>query len=229
MYGNGRRFHDPFPFMRRHRRTTRKSRYVPRRSYRQKALPMELKFFDLDIDNAGVPTAGTTLNSVNLVVQGIGENQRIGRKITIRSINWRFSISKAEGDGVADPTNPDVVRLIVYLDKQANGATAAPTDILETANYQSFNNLANKGRFRTLMDRKYDMNSPSGAGDGVASDWAGVVVSDDWFKKVNIPIEFDAAAGAIGSVKSNNIGVLLISLSNQSTFDSKMRIRFSDA
>ena len=50
------------------------------------------------------------------------------------------------------------MRVMLYHDKQANGATAAVLDILESADYQSFNNLVNSGRFRILMDRTYAMN-----------------------------------------------------------------------
>ena len=48
------------------------------------------------------------------------------------------------------------------------------TDILESDDYQSFNNLANKGRFVTLMDRTYELNSNGAAGDGTSNDTLGM-------------------------------------------------------
>ncbi len=189
----------------------------------------ELKFHDIDIDDATIATGGTiALDSCNKIAQGVTEVTRVGRKCTIRSINWRFNIALVEQDGVADPLNADTVRVILYLDKQANGAAATVTAILEADDYQSFNNLANKGRFRTLMDRTYTMNSQAGGGNGTASDWAGVRQDDTFFKKVNIPIEFDSTTGAITEIRSNNIGVLLVGVAQTTSFDSKMRIRFSD-
>lgn len=190
----------------------------------------ELKFHDLDITDATVAAGGTIgIDSINKIPQGVTEVQRIGRKCTIRSINWRFRMTLPELDAVADPAAPDVIRVILYLDKQANGATAAVTDILESDDYQSFNNLANKSRFRTLMDREYDLNYSN-----LASDGAGVVsasattISDTLFKKCNIPIEFDSTTGAITEIRSNNIGVLLLGRAGIAGFDSKMRVRFSD-
>ncbi len=190
----------------------------------------ELKFHDLDIDDA-VIAAGVTVaaNSCNLIAQGTTESQRVGRKCVIRSINWRLTLTKAEGDGVTDPPNADTVRILLYLDKQCNGAAATATDILESANYQSFNNLANKSRFRTLMDRTYDLNHQAGGGNGTNSDWAQVQISDTFFKRVNIPIEFDGVNGTLTEIRSNNIGCLTMSGSGVTLLDSKMRLRFSDA
>ncbi len=188
---------------------------------------LELKFFDLDIDDTAIANTGTIVaDSVNEIVQGTGETERIGRKCTIRSINWRFEVRLPAQTTSA--TASDVARIILYQDKQANGATAAVLDILETANYQSFNNLANKGRFRTLMDRTYDLTAQAGGGDGTTEDYGQIIISDTLFKKVNIPIEFSGTDGAIDKIKSNNIGFLTISRSGVAAFASKMRIRFSD-
>ncbi len=186
----------------------------------------ELKFHDIDLDDAAIAAGANVTNSVNLIAQGTTESTRIGRKCTIRSINWRFQISKAISTGGSSAA--DAVRVIMYLDKQANGATAVNTDILESADFQSFNNLANKSRFRTLMDRTYDMNSMAGGGNGTAEDYAEIRVNDTFFKKCNIPIEYDSTAGAITEIRSNNIGVILMSQSGTSGFSSKIRLRFSD-
>ncbi len=102
---------------------------------------------------------------------------------------------------------------------------------IQTADFQSFNNLANKGRFRVLMDRTYSLNYTSMASDGAAVvSQAATTMHDSFFKKCNIPIEFDSTAGAITEIKSNNIGVLMIGQDSgdASTFFSKMRLRFVD-
>ncbi len=189
----------------------------------------ELKFHDLDIDDAAIAVGGTiSQDSINLIAQGVTESTRIGRKCNIRNIGWKFELQLAEVDGGANPLDPDTVRVILYLDKQANGATAAVTDILESNDYQSFNNLANKSRFRTLMDRTYELNTPAGGGNGTTSDWASSLITDSFYKKCSIPIEYDATTGAITEIRSNNIGVLLLSRNGLVAFRSKMRVRFSD-
>ncbi len=187
---------------------------------------LELKFHDVDLNDTVVATGGTITDSINKIGQGTTEVQRIGRKCTIRSINWRFVVTMPATTSAGGSL--DSIRVIMYLDKQCNGATAAVTDILESANFQSFNNLANKSRFRTLMDRQYDLLPAAGGGDGTTEDYPGTVVNDTLFKRVNIPIEFDSTAGAITEIRSNNIGVLLISRGAVGGFTSKIRLRFSD-
>ncbi len=189
----------------------------------------ELKFHDVDFDDAVVSSSGTVTASINLIAQGTTESTRIGRKCTLRSIGWHYTTSLPEGDADATPLPSDVLRVILFQDKQTNGATAAVLDLLETADYQSFNNLANSGRFRVLMDKKISLNYAS-----LASDGAGVVSSHQvlreaqFYKKCNLPLEFGGITGAITEIRSNNVGILLISKNNVAGFASKFRLRFSD-
>ncbi len=187
---------------------------------------IELKFFDVDLDDATIATGTTVTDSINKIAQGVTEITRVGRKCTIRQINWRFNILLPTQTGASSTT--DTVRVMMYIDKQANGAAASGTDILESADYQSFNNLSNKNRFRTLMDRTFTLKTSGFAGDGTANDSSEDSIDDTFFKKVNIPIEFNAAAGAITEITSNNIGVLIASKDGLCTFESKIRLRFSD-
>ncbi len=187
----------------------------------------ELKFHDLDIDDAVVAAGGTIAQaSCNLIAQGVTESQRVGRKCNIQNIGWRFQVTFPSTS--TPGSTADTVRVILYLDKQCNGAAATALGILETVDYQSFNNLANKSRFRTLMDRTYQIMAPSGAFDGTNDQFGENIINDTFFKKCSLPIEFDAAAGVITEIRSNNIGVLLLSRDGFAGFKSKMRLRFSD-
>ncbi len=186
----------------------------------------ESKFHDVDLDDAVVDAAGSVTASVCLIAQGVTESTRVGRKCTLTSIGWKFDMTLPVSSS-STGTSSDHCRVIMYEDKQANGATAAVLDILESANYQSFNNLTNSGRFRTLCDQEFDLNYIAGAGDGATNDWAETVTSGSFYKKVNIPLEFSAGTGAITEIRSSNIGVLLISRSGVTGFNSKIRLRFS--
>ncbi len=209
-------------------RRPKKARGPGRRPFSKISLG-ELKFHDLDIDDSVVATGGNIAeDSVLTIAQGTSESTRIGRKVVVRGIGWRFRVSLPL---TSDPQETsDVIRVILYLDKQTNGATATVTGILESNDFQSFNNLANKSRFRTLMDRTYDIVASAGSFDGTNDQFGENTVSDTFFKNVNIPIEYDNSltTGAITTMRSNNIGVLLLSHSGNAGFASKMRIRFSD-
>ncbi len=191
------------------------------------AAPVETKFHDVNLVDASISQSGTITASINLIAQGTGESQRVGRKITITQINWRFDILLSPSTAAA--ATSETVRVIMFQDKQANGAGIGTTDLLETDNYQSFNNLANRKRFRTLFDRYYDMNALAGGGDGTTEDYGEMILTDSLYKKVNIPLEFDSTAGVITELTSNNIGVLLMSKAGAITaFNSKIRLRFTD-
>ncbi len=191
----------------------------------------ELKFHDVDINDAATAATGEILNtgSVNLIAQNTTEIGRIGRKCVIKSINWRFQVTLPQQVDAADISGGDTYRLIMYLDKQCNGATAAVTGILESTDFQSFNNLANKSRFRILMDRVYTLNRMVAGTDGASTIGTPIfLVNDSFYKNCNIPLEFDAAAGAITEIRSNNIGVMAITLNGTAALNSKLRLRFSD-
>lgn len=191
----------------------------------------ELKFYDIDVDDGTVTQGGTIQNSGSVVniAQGTGESQRVGRKCTIKSIHWRYAITLPESDAIANPPSGDTIRVILYIDKQCNGTTAATTDIMESNDWQSFRNLANSGRFQILFDKTHSLNYM-----GLASDGAGVVSAPDrrldfsFNKKCYVPLEFNSTTGVISELRSNNIGVLLMSRVGTIGFNSKMRFRYSD-
>ncbi len=184
----------------------------------------ELKFHDLQIDDAIIATAGTIIApSCNLIVQGALDNARIGRKCTIKQINWRIVLRK---NAAQTTIGDDVARLILYVDKQANGAAAAVLDILETAHYQSHYNLANQGRFRILMDNTVALNSTAGGGDGTTDEAYSKSISKQFIKRCSIALEFANTSGAITGITSNNIGVLTISRDGTSQLESNIRLKF---
>lgn len=193
----------------------------------------ELKFHDIDSNNSSpIPLAGVVQNAGTLIVipQGVTEITRVGRKCVLKSIMWRWSLTLPETQAEATPPSPDTVRMMVFLDKQANGTTAAVLDILETANFQSFNNLSNSGRFKILYDKTITLNYSQLTAPIAASFATSTVIRNGtFFKKCNIPIEYSDTSGAMATIRSNNIGLLLISQFTKCSLDSKFRFRFSDA
>ncbi len=223
--------------------TKRKKRRYFRKGYnrtsgfygRYRGRNPELKFFDTDVNvTAGaLIAAGAIHASINLIPQNITESGRIGRKCVVKKIGWKWNIVKPTTANIT--LGHAIVRMICYKDKQCNGAAAVPSTnvgILASANYQSFRNLANTGRFTILYDKTFDLNVLASAGDGTANDSSSLSLSGEWYKDCNIPLEFDNTTGAITEIRSNNIGFLFISLNGVNTsvsIDSKVRIRFSDS
>ncbi len=127
----------------------------------------------------------------------------------------------------------DSVRIIVFLDKQHNGsASILVTDILETANWKSFNNLANTGRFKIFKDTIIPLNYLTLAFNGLLSLQSALARSYvfEFHKKCSIPIEMSDSTGSLAAIRSNNIGIMMISESNlNSTVTLSTRIRYTDA
>jgi len=190
----------------------------------------EYKFWDVQLDDIVVATAGSTTSSLNLIPQDTTESGRIGRKVTISAIGWHWKCQLPPVANAGAMPNGDTVRMMVVLDTQANGAIALVTDILDVANYQSFNNLSNSHRFRVLYDHVVSLSYMGVVADASNNfDSAQVNRNGTWYKRCHIPIEFSSTTGAIGEIKSNNLTILFISSNGEAGIVSKFRLRYTDS
>lgn len=187
----------------------------------------ELKFFDTSKALTTVAATGTILDdSLNHIAQGTGESDRIGRKCTLKSINLHGLLQLPAATAAVN--TDDVVRFIVFLDKQCNGAAAGVTDILETNDFFSFNNLANKSRFRILCDKKLTINAQGATATAGAYTYGEQRKGFNLYLRCNLPLEFDNTTGAITELRSNNIGVLAISNQGTARIQYTSRVRYAD-
>ncbi len=189
----------------------------------------ELKFHDLDLDDQVVAMGSQVeVTSLNVIAQGTTESQRIGRRVVIKQIHYRYNISLPATATAADTS--DVIRIMIVIDKQCNGAAADDLDILESADYQSFNNLSNKKRFTVLFDRTYAVKCHAGAGNGTNDGFVNDMQAYEWHKDCNIVIEYDnsATTGVITSQRSNNLLWLTASRVGKGGTNGKVRLRFHD-
>lgn len=189
----------------------------------------EKKFFDIDNTTGVFPgTTGDIIDSFLKIKQGTAENERIGRLIRVHSIFMQGTLLLPTTGLVAESS--DLVRIIIYIDKQTNGLAATVGDILEpspTINFLSFRNLAQSRRFQILMDKKYALSAGGAVGAG------SVEKRIPWkFSKIfktPLSIEFDDINGDLSELRTLNIGMLLISeLPNKSQLVWKTRVRYTD-
>lgn len=188
----------------------------------------ELKFHDLVVDSSPILEAGEIFSSLNNIPQGTGESQRIGRKCNLKSVEWRYNLQLPATDGVAVAAAGDNIRLIMYIDKQANGGVATVANILEIADDNSFYNLTNQNRFVILMDKNHDLNYITLAGAAANVSQSNVIHKYQFRKLCNIPVEFDGTDGTINEIRSNNLGLLLISSTGTGRIFSRIRVRYND-
>jgi hypothetical protein len=164
------------------------------------------------------------------IAQGNGESERIGRKITVRSLHIRGQIVLP---AVATSTaTADRVRIIVYQDTQCNGTPATVTGnggLLASAAIDAYNNLVNTGRFRTLMDKVYNINATAAANTNTTT-YTSMERTLHWKfnKRCATRLEYSASTPGITDLRTNNYGVLAISDQGRCTLSYLWRVRYSD-
>lgn len=190
--------------------------------------PFEKKFLDTALADG---TMASTMTFYNLAVvpQGDTESQRVGRRITIKAIHIRGSLTLL---GATDVTNTSCqVRMRLIVDQQTNGAQFTSTDLLETDAINSFANLANRERFIVLKDQTYTLSAGGAAATGAAYAFSETIRNLECHKFTNFPIEYDnsATTGAISTVRSNSLWVVFqCSTAEIVALSATARIRYTD-
>jgi len=186
------------------------------------AAAKETGFVDTASNTYNFDTTGSIV-LLNTVAQGPSVNQRVGKKILLKSLQMH---------GLALQNNAstinDIAMLIVY-DKRPVGALPAITDILNTANSSSFNNDANSGRFRIL--KRVDMTL---TGNAVTPATGGEAMSADFYLNLrDLPTTYKATgSGTIGDQEEGSL--LLVTVGSQTagtaaaTLNAGFRCRFLD-
>lgn len=162
--------------------------YMPRQFGRQ-----EWKFTDQTTGALEVCTTAT-LTLLNGLAPGNSASQRIGSKVSWMSMEAYIQIFAHATTGIDNKC-----RLLVVLDKQPNGAApGAITDILQTADFLSPRNLANRKRFKIMWDKRlYVGNVLNAAGTGTAIPNFRLFKI---YKKFKYPLQTDFNAGVAGTV-----------------------------
>lgn len=160
------------------------------------------------------PTGATIQDSFFIIPSGTGATQRIGRKVTVKSLMIRMTIERYPIKDVVANTNAytaDTLRVIVALDRQTNGLAPVISDLLASTQYQSYNSLVNKGRFTVLWDNVYTLNDTGVGSDGTNVYTPGIEINVTFMKKLNLPIEYSGTNGTVDEIRSNNICMFAIS------------------
>ena len=83
------------------------------------------------------------------------------------------------------------------------------------------------------MDKWVDLVPQAGSGADATAEWSGdQKVITKYLKNLNLPIEYDANAtsGAVATIRSNNIGLIVCgsNATNLSAVKLNVRVRFTD-
>jgi len=183
----------------------------------------ELKFIDNSATAQATSAAGI-IALLNGITQGADFNNRIGRKVTMKSLLLKVSV------GLLSTTSSlgGVHRFLVVYDAQTNGATPAITDVLATANYLSPMNLNNRDRFKVLMDF-YHKTDAYTVTAGAISAGSFTDTIENRFRKFNLEEQFSGTTNAVGSIATGAVFLIVISdVGTAPIFDFYSRIRYTD-
>lgn len=178
---------------------------------------------------ASTATSGSgsiaSANCLTFLSQGTGTGQRIGNQAQWKRVVIRGLLTlPAAAVG-------DTVRVLLVVDRMPNGAVAAVTDVLQSANYLSDYNLdmvshqGMSGRFSVLYDRVYDLSC---TGPIVATGTGVVLRHFTIQKKMNLPIMYKGNAGTVADLMKNNVFIFAISKSGVATWEFNANACFVD-
>ncbi len=119
----------------------------------------EMKAIDTTI-NLQVPIAGNAavVTHLNSIIQGDSASQRIGNKITFKTLSGKLIIKGGNGevDGFSG-------RVLIVYDRDTDGAACAWNNVCDSVNCLDLYNITNnKGRFQVLYDKIFNINSTGG-------------------------------------------------------------------
>lgn len=188
----------------------------------------EMKFFDTDLafnidSTMEIPASGGQLC---LVPQGDTESTRQGMKMCIKSLRMTAVITHtptpSTSAGIAATST------FLVLDTQCNGAAATPAEVFAfvTAG-RVLPLIQNSKRFKILKQWNHAFNT----GGGAATQYASTTKWIKYYRRLDIPIMYNGATGAITEIRSNNL--FLMAVANSTSDDEvnvsgKIRLRYSD-
>jgi len=150
----------------------------------------ELKYVDTEATDTAVPAGTSSVDFVllNSIAQGSDNTNRIGRKITVKSIDINAIFTGMIASGTTG-TPSAMIRWWVLVDAQPDGATATPADVWKSTSTfaVAHRNLDTSERFKILRTGTFDLcNQSSAAGNSSGAPSAGF--PDKAYLDIYIPL-----------------------------------------
>jgi hypothetical protein len=185
----------------------------------------ELKFIDVSSVPGAISTGGS-ITLLNGVTQGTDWDNRIGRKFLMKSLLFRFTTSPNTGGSAP---GGDVIRIIVFYDSQTNGVAPVPTDLLQNGTYDSPLNLANRDRFKVIIDKFVTMGANVYTAGNLTAG-SPTCKQMNMFKKMSMEVINAGTGATVGSIQTGGLFLFVMSLNLNTTLgDFYSRVRYIDS
>jgi hypothetical protein len=195
---------------------------LPKPSVRKEVIAVlnsrvEHKHFTTVVASANYVVAGAVASMSTPIILGSNSNERDGAQIKPETLKVRWMSQNSSATALSQ------ARLIVFQDRQANGAIAAVTDVLATAEvnsqYSPVIQMEQK-RFRILCDKTMDLN-PYVAGPAIHT--------MELVLKPSGPITYNGTTNAATAQGKNAINYLLIGTAVTSQYVLSYDVGYTDS
>ena len=171
---------------------------------------------------SGNSATTVTFHLLSDIATGDSFDNRNGRQAYISSLESRNVVIQPKLAAAAGDGDADSVRVIVFTDHQANGATPAGTDLLATENYLSPFNGSERDRFEIHYDETFDIAHT--AAD--AHDWNEVRESEALHVPIQNMIWYSGSSGVIAEQTTSAVYICHIATSTRPEYEFYTRIHF---
>lgn len=162
----------------------------------QKAIAnaVELKNSDTTANTRIVAAQTTaTVQEIFSPDAGTDPTEHVGRTCKIVSLEYHLQASYAATTAGSSP-----IRLAIVYDRQTNAALPTITDVWDSDNINTLRNLANRKRFKVLVDQKYEGMSDAGS----------KTLFEHGYRKFKFPLETDfnqTNGGTIADITTGSV------------------------
>lgn len=161
----------------------------------------------------------TGLNTLFCPTQGTDYTQRIGRKVQLLSLRINFILNVPVKQDAVLTIESIRTRIILYMDKQANGTQSQGEDVMATTNSDpltAFTNPRNYGRFKIIKDKKINFSNIFAIYDSATVDSSGLVRSFSMSYKPKKPlyVEFSGSSGTFADIVNNSFHLIAVTSMN---------------
>lgn len=200
----------------------------------------ENHYFDADRTSLTVPSSGAswagcevdplTLLSLFAPIQGDDIANRQGRKVFVKSIRITGRVQVPPAAALAALYQQSLVRMVVYQDKQTNGAQSQAEDLLSsgaasTSIFMS-QNLANLGRFKVWKDKILKLDPYPSAGVAASYAQGGTIIPFKFSIKPNCYVNYNSTnGGTIADVIDNSFHFIAQSYSTDVVMTMVYKVR----
>ncbi len=205
----------------RRRRVSRRRRRMPTAI----AVGIEKKFFDSSLTSSNLiesadatggehnPSGTTTLNSVT---QGDGESNRDGRKMIMKYISVKGTITVPALSNQTVSANQHMAKVYLVWDKQTNGTLFNSEDVMDNQSASALNstsmfrNMQFAQRFQILAQQEIHLEyAPQVAGSAADGETGEQIKSFKFNVPLpDIPVNFSGVAGTVANITDNSINLM---------------------